>query len=186
MTQMCHDSKSVANHFNDFFTNAASALVSKLPTASYVFSLESNVFKNFYKQKESQERDFVLKKVSEDFVYKELLKLNPSKSTGLDEIPARFIRDGASVLKIPITFIVNLSLSSGKVPDDMKVARVKPLYKNNSSLEAGNYRTVSILSIVSKILEKCAHSQLHQFLDSNDIYTSFSLVSGANFLQTLV
>ena len=106
-------------------------------------------------------------------MYKELLKLNPSKSTGLDEIPARFIRDGASVLKIPITFIVNLSLSSGKVPDDMKVARVKPLYKKNSSLEAGNYRPVSILSIVSKILEKCVHSQLHQFLDSNDILYKF-------------
>ena len=167
--EICHDSKPVANHFNYFFTNVASALVSKLPTASNVFSLESNVFKNFYKQKESQERDFVLKKVSEDFVYKELLKLNPSKSTGLDEIPARFIRDGASVLKIPITFIVNLSLSSGKVPDDMKVARVKPLYKKNSSLEAGNYRPVSILSIVSKILEKCVHSQLHQFFGDDHL-----------------
>ena len=62
-------------------------------------------------------------------MYKELLKINPSKITGLDEIPARFIRDGASVLKIPITFIVNLSLSSGKVPDDMKVARIEPLKK---------------------------------------------------------
>ena len=171
--EICHDSKSVANHFNDFFTNVASALVSKLPTASNVFNIESTVFKSFYKQKESQDRDFVLKKVSEDFVYKELLKLNPSKSTGLDEIPARFVRDGASVLKIPITFIVNLSLSSGKVPHDMKVARVKPLYKKNSSLEAGNYRPVSILSIVSKILEKCVHSQLHQSLDSNDILYEF-------------
>ena len=57
-----------------------------------------------------------------------------------------------NLLKIPNTFIVYLSLSSGKVPHDMKVARVKPLYKKNSSLEAGNYKPVSILSIVSKIL----------------------------------
>ena len=62
---------------------------------------------------------------------------------GLDDIPARFIRDGAPILKIPITFIVNLSITSGTVPGDMKVARVKPLYKKNSSLEAGNYRPVS-------------------------------------------
>ena len=149
-----------------FFTNVASVLVSKLPAASNIFSVENNIFKSFYNQKNAE---FVLKKVSEDFVYKELLKLNPSKSTGLDEIPARFIRDGASVLKIPITYIVNLSLSSGQVPDDMKVARVKPLYKKNSSLEAGNYRPVSILSIVSKILEKYVHTQLNQFLDRNDI-----------------
>ena len=82
------------------------------------------------------------------------------------------------MLKIPLTFIVNLLLSSGKVPADMKVARVKPFYKKNSSLEEGNYRPVSILSIVSKILEKCVHSQLHQFLDSNDILYNFQ--SGFN------
>ena len=84
--EICHDSKSVANNFNDFFTNVASALMIQLPTAFNVFSIESNGFKNFHKQEESQDRDFVFKKVSEDFVYKELLKLNPSKSTGLDEI----------------------------------------------------------------------------------------------------
>ena len=70
-----------------------------------------------------------------------------------------------NLLKIPITFIVNLSPSSGKVPHDMKVATVKPLYIMNSSLEAGNYRPVSILSILSKILEKCVHSQLHLDLE---------------------
>ena len=70
-----------------------------------------------------------LKPVREDFIYKELLKLNPTKSTGLDEIPAWFIRDGACILKVRICYIVNQSIFSGMVPDDMKVARVKPLYK---------------------------------------------------------
>ena len=88
-----------------------------------------------------------LKPVSEDFIYKELLKLNPTKSTGFDEIPARFIRDGACILKVPICYIVNQSIFIGIVPDDMKVARVKPLYKKNSPLEVGNYRPVSISGI---------------------------------------
>ena len=63
----------------------------------------------------------------------------------------KFIKDGANVLKIPITFIVNFSITTSTVPEDMKVARFKLLHKKNSSLEAGNYRPVSILSIVSKI-----------------------------------
>ena len=104
---------------------------------------------------------------------KELLKLNSSKSTGLDELPARFIKDGANILKIPITFIVNLSITTSTVPEDMKIARVKPLYKKNISLEAGNYRPVSILSIVSKILERSVHSQLVKYLDHNNILYEF-------------
>ena len=56
---------------------------------------------------------------------------------------------------------------------DKKVARVKPLHKKNSTLEAGNYRPVSILSVVSKILEKAVHSQLVKFLEQNNILFDF-------------
>ena len=74
------------------------------------------------------------------YIYKELCNLNPYKSTGIDNIPARFIKDGASELTKPITFIVNLSISSGIVPDQLKTARVKPLFKKNNRLDIGNYR----------------------------------------------
>ena len=171
--EICHEPKIVANHFNSFFTNIASKLVEKLPSCPKMFDTNSGVFRLFYSQKLQQNASFLLAPVSEDLVYKELLKLNSSKSTGLDEIPERFIKDGANVLKVPITFIVNLSISTSSVPDDMKIARVKPLYKKNSSLETGNYRPVSILSVVSKILEKSVHSQLVTFLDQNNILYEF-------------
>ena len=47
-----------------------------------------------------------------------------------------------------------MSFSDNCVSDDMKIAMVKPLYKKNSNLDVGNYRPVSILSVVSKILGK--------------------------------
>ena len=78
-------------------------------------------------------------RLSEDFIFKELVNVNPTKSTGLDDIPARFIKDGAIVLTTPITHIVNLSITSGVVPNNMKMARIKPLYKKNSPLDVGNY-----------------------------------------------
>lgn len=59
---------------------------------------------------------------------RELCNLNARKSTGLGGIPARFLKDDTSVLKIQITYIVNLSIYENKVPDEMRLTIVKPLY----------------------------------------------------------
>jgi hypothetical protein len=56
------------------------------------------------------------------------------------------------VIKVPITAIINQSITTGAVPQSMKYARVKPLFKKNSPLEVGNYRPISILSIVSRYI----------------------------------
>ena len=100
--------------------------------------------------------------MSEEFIYKELCSLNVSKSTRLDDIPAKFLKIRASILKKPITSIINQSTMNCKVPSSIKKARVKPLYKR-SQLEVGNYRPVSILNIISKILERAVHNQLNSF-----------------------
>ena len=71
-------------------------------------------------------------------MFKELCGLNINKSMGLDGIPARFLRDGAEFLKLPITFIINCSISEGKVPSELKEAKVKPLYKKSDRLKAEN------------------------------------------------
>ena len=55
----------------------------------------------------------------------------------------------------------------------MKIARVKPLYKKNSNLDVGNYRPVSILSVVSKILEKAIYIQLEAYLVKNNIIYNY-------------
>ena len=81
--------------------------------------------------------------------FKELCKLNCSKSTGLDNIPAKILKDAAPYIKIHITFLVNSSITSNIVPNDLKSAKVKPLFKQNNRSDVSNYRAVSILSIVS-------------------------------------
>ena len=73
----------------------------------------------------------------------------------------------------PITYIINTSLRSGCVPMCMKLAKVIPLHKKKSTLEAGNYRPVSILSVTSKILEKAVFIQLNEYLTSNNIIYKF-------------
>ena len=119
-------------------------------------------FKDYYKDKGVIPKSFKVSKVSEEFVLKELLKLNPTKSTGIDGIKPRFLKDGARVIKSAITHIINLSIETQTVPDLLKQAIVKPLYKKNSKLDVGNYRPVSLLCIISKILEKAVYVQIEK------------------------
>ena len=123
----------------------------------------SNVFNEFYKKRNPKACKLVLKPVSDNFVLRELQKLNVSKSTGLDNIPAKFLKDGAECIKTQVTHIINLSISTNAIPSDLKEARVRPIFKKASQLEASNYRPVSILCIVSKILERSVYVQLVDF-----------------------
>ena len=119
--------------------------------------------------------------VSEDFIYKELCKLNPSKSTGTDNIPARFVKDAASVHTKPIVHIINLSIEQNVVRNDLKNARVVPLFKKNKRSEVGNYRPVSVLSVVSKILERAVYTQLEEYLVKKKLLFDFQSGFRSNF-----
>ena len=70
---------------------------------------------------------------------------------------------------MPIAYIINLSLITGVVPDDLKSARVVPLFKKSDKTETGNYRPVSILNIVSKVLERVIYDQFEGFLLQNKL-----------------
>jgi hypothetical protein len=167
---LCYDSLTVANHINHFFTTIADVLVSKLPAViSSTFGIDSPKFQEYYVAKGITASDFKIKTVTNDFIFKELCSLNHGKSTGLDRISPRFLKDGANILTTPIAHIVNLSIRTGSVPDDLKVARVTPLYKKKSKVEVGNYRPVSVLSTVSKILEKSVYTQVESYLTSNKL-----------------
>ena len=67
--------------------------------------------------------------LSETEVCKMLKGLSPRKATGLDDLSARFFRDGAEGITYHISYIINSSLKTGVVPDEMKTDRVIPLYK---------------------------------------------------------
>lgn len=163
----------------------ASVLVDKLPPCPNLFQTHSVRLEIFIKIRFQTESKFTLHTVSEDFVYKELCMLNSAKSAGIDNIPARFLKDGASFLKIPITFIVNKSIVENRVPVELKAVRVKPLHKKNSKTDVGNYRPVSILCIVFKILERAVYNQLETYLVKNHLLYEFQSEFRTNFLVFL-
>jgi hypothetical protein len=110
-------------------------------------------------------------KVSVEEVAK-IVKSSPSKQCSLDPIPTWLLKDLLDILASPITFIVNLSLTSGTVPSDMKHALVRPLLKK-ASLDRDllkNYRPVSNLSFVSKVVEKAVDKQVSKHLTTHNLY----------------
>ena len=134
----CFNSSTVANYINTFYTTVASTLVKKLPPAFGKFDMDSEIIQDYYKQMRATPRatnkGFKLSPVSSDFDLKELCSLKSNKNTGLDEIPVRFLKDGATALKDQLTHIINLSITSNTVPEEFKSARVRSLFKKNCSL----------------------------------------------------
>jgi hypothetical protein len=115
---------------------------------------------------------FEFEEISEQFIYTQLRKLKTSKAVGLDQMPSRLLKDSASVISKPLAAIMNLSISQGRIPCDWKIARVLPLFKGGTKCNMDNYRPISILPTVSKILERAIHTQLCQFLTANNILSS--------------
>ena len=83
----------------------------------------------FYISKGVSEDSFELYPVYEEQVRKLLTGINSCKATGLDNVPAKFVTDASEVITSPLTHIINLSLSQGIMPDELKNARVVPIYK---------------------------------------------------------
>lgn len=107
----------------------------------------------------------------------ELLKIirrSPAKSCGLDPMPTSLLVEHADALLPAITEIVNLSLTSGEFPAQLKIAHVIPLLKKSSlnPEDLRNFRPVSNLHFLSKLVEKAAYVQVSNHLQENGLYES--------------
>lgn len=96
-------------------------------------------------------------------------KLKSKDSKGPDHLSNNILKAIYPGIIKAMYIIFNKSLSSGIFPDDMKEAIIKPLYKSKSVLEITNYRPISLLSVISKILEKIVHDRVNNFLDKHNI-----------------
>lgn len=93
----------------------------------------------------------------------------------LDTLPATFLKNVFTSLAPDILQIVNSSLQSGVFPSALKTAVVRPLLKK-SNLDASvidNYRPISNLALLGKIIEKAVYQQLHTFLCQNSLFNTF-------------
>ena len=123
----------------------------------------------YYQSQNIDKLNFVLSPTTEEIVLKHLQGINTSKAAGLDKLAGKFLKEGASILATPITELCNLSIKLSIFPKKGKPAKLKPLFKKGSKTEAKNYRPISLLPLVSKIIEKIIHNQVESFLSRHDI-----------------
>ena len=94
-----------------------------------------------------------------------LKTINIRKSVGPFSIKNRVLKEFNKVFAVPISHIFNVSLDSGVFPKKMKIAIVVPVYKKDDSLDCNNYRPISSLPNISKIVEKLIKDRLSKFLE---------------------
>ena len=99
-----------------------------------------------------------------------LCKVNASKATGSDGIPCGWLKQAAPCLAPSLAYLINQSLSEGRLPPVLKVAHITPLFKSGDRAVAKNYRPVSLLPQISKVLEKVVQQQLTSYLERTQQY----------------
>ena len=102
-------------------------------------------------------------------VNKIIQSLKSKHSHGYKEITSRILKISAPCIISPLTYIFNDVLHSGIFPDRMKYSIIKPLHKKGTTDELENYRPISLLTCLSKILEKIIYKRLYVFLENDTI-----------------
>ena len=136
-------------------------LASKLPPSPNAFT-ESKVA-SYYDNIKFKDLNFEFSETSPEKILNVLEGLNPSKVAGFDNLSGKFLKDGADILARPISQLCYLSIKLNSFPRSCKIAKVKPLFKKGSKTDPQNYRPISLLPILSKIIERIVHDQTQEF-----------------------
>ena len=157
------DKVDVANAFNTFFCNIGSEIGKTFDDS--LPKVDSFVSSNPY----------VIPSITPDFVLTEIKQMADGKATGIDGISVKLLKLAGDSIVSPLTFLYNMSISKGVFPSDWKKAKVTPIFKTGDPTLVNNYRPVSVLCVLSKILEKHVHNTFYDYLSKNQ------LLSGCQF-----
>ena len=158
------DPKTIADSFNAFFANVGPNLAAKIPKPSQQFTAYL---------KDSVSESIFLKPADESEIKLIIKSLKNSHSKGHDGLSANTVKDYlGDLLSAPLCMIFNRSIEDGIVPDDLKLAKIIPIYKSDDKRTVSNYRPISILPVFSKILERLIYNRLLDFINKFDILSN--------------
>ena len=107
--------------------------------------------------------------ISLDTVEDILRNLNPSKASGPDRISPRMLKETYREIAPSLTTLFNRSLEDAQFPSQWKEAEVTPLHKKGDKSVEGNFRPISLLSVISKCLERCVFKEVYNFFHTNKV-----------------
>lgn len=150
-------SKAMADNFNKFFINITDGIVGTLPK-----SQTSSNSVHFQRPKPEVLQTFA--PVQEDEIIKNIKSLKNNTANGPDGISAKLLKLCTTSLSKPLVHIFNLIILTCRIPDKLKTAVVTPIFKAGKKDIMDNYRPISLISHVAKLLELCLKSRIFAFL----------------------
>ena len=154
--------------FKKTFSNLVNNLEQKLPAAANKFGNKS--VEDYYNDMFNlNPKKLHFQTIQTRYISDLLKNCDINKAAGIDDLSGRFLKDGADILTMPITQICNLSIKFSHFLKDCKVAKIKLLYKKGTKTDPNNFRPISLLPIVSKIIEKVIHDQTMNYLMENNV-----------------
>ena len=164
------DEQKIANEFVNYYikkvTDLSDGIDKKLAINPTKLLQEEQRAKNIKK--------LIFKPVQEAKVYRLIKDLKAKTSFGTDDISAELLKLGGEILCVPLTYIINRSIVTGKFPTQWKEAIIKPLFKKKGSKEdVANYRPVALLCVSGMILERVITEQLEAHLEEHNLMGQF-------------
>ena len=148
----------IATEFNTFFNTIASKIDGKIiPTNTTFQSTLDNPNNNTL---------FLSPTIPEE-VESTIKHFDNRKATGPNSIPTKVLKSMCKQFSIPLSELINLVFTTGKYPDILKLAKIVPIFKKNDPLFCNNYRPISLLSNIGKLIEKLLYQRLYSFLEEN-------------------
>ena len=147
----------IANSLASYFANVGKKFAEKIPKSTtsikcYLEALQNNTQSLFFNPCSVQE------------VRSLVTELPAKRSSGSDNISNILLKELIPHLCEPLCLVINRSLESGVFPELMKLAEVVPLYKSKARDQETNYRPISLLTTMSKIMEKVVYKRVYDFL----------------------
>ena len=160
------DQIEIASEFNKFFVSVASKIKEPIMPSNF------DRLTMFCDQNLRGSSPFSIPNIEYDKVEKYLRNIDITKATGADNIGPRLLKLAAPYISESLTFICNQSIMNSTFPEKWKEGKVTPLHKNGPKDDTNNYRPISVLPVLSKLLEKHVHDSLMFYLSSNNLLHS--------------
>uniref|UniRef100_A0A8C5LQ70 Reverse transcriptase domain-containing protein n=1 Tax=Leptobrachium leishanense TaxID=445787 RepID=A0A8C5LQ70_9ANUR len=160
----------VANAFNNYFVGCATTLIAKLGNETQSERPHEGQDPPTV-QKPRNPDLFSFRPVPVGAITKLLRNQKMKYQSGPDQIPAMLLKISAPAIAKPVATLINESLATGYIPILWKTARVVPIHKSGDNTLVSNYRPISLLPVMSKILEKCVYTQLRDYYQYQNYLT---------------
>ena len=149
----------IAKEFTKFFTSVGPKLARK------IFDTE-NSFQDFLA---SHNEKMLFEELNFDEFEEAFKSLKRNKAAGFDDLSSNIIIDACDSLRNILLHVSKVSIKQGIFPDNLRIAKVSPIFKSGAKDNVSNYRPISILPVFSKVLERIMYNRVYNNLDSKGL-----------------